>query len=231
MLLLQRHAAQIVDRTHQAHAHAGPEHIHDRAAGRLFEMRAGEVQLRIAADQIHCAQHGADALRQHRGYSGTAHAHAQRPHKGGVQPDIQHTAEQKKQKRCNAVAHSAQQGGLHIVEHRQRDAQQNYGQVGSCAVPHLGRNLQHLQQRTASQQRHCGQHYRHRRRKGDHPADGAADALPLPCPKAAADRQCQTIVHAEGKVHDQPVQCGSSADLRQSGGAKQMPAKAVSVRL
>ena len=44
------------------------------------------------------------------------------PRAARILENARNTAEQEKQKRCNTVAHSAQQGGLHIIGHRQRDA-------------------------------------------------------------------------------------------------------------
>ena len=194
-------------------------------AGRLFQLGRAEPQFRVAAQDVPHAQQGADTLCQHGGDGCAAHAKAQRAHKGRVQPDIQHGAEKQKQQRRDAVAHGAQQRGLHIVEHRQRDAQQNYGQVGGGTVPRFGGDLQQSQQRAAAQQGSGGQHQRGAHRKRDHPAHGAAHALFIPGTEIPADRQCQAVVHAEGKVHDKTVQCGGRADLRQCRRAQQVPGK------
>lgn len=187
------------------------------------ELPGRKAQLRVAAQDVHNAQHGADALRQHRGNGRAAHAQPQRPHERGVQPDVQHAAEQQEQQRRHAVADGAQQCSLHIIKHRQRDAQQNDGQVGGRAAPCLCRDLQNGQQRVAAQQGAPRQHQRHHRRQRDHPAHGAAYPAFIARAKIAADRQRQAVVHAEGKVHDKPVQRRRRADLRQRGGAQQVP--------
>ena len=200
-----------------------PEHTGHGAARGSPELPGRKAQLRVAAQDVHNAQHGADALRQHRGNGRAAHAQPQRPHERGVQPDVQHAAEQQEQQRRHAVADGAQQRSLHIIKHRQRDAQQNDGQVGGRAAPCLCRDLQNGQQRGAAQQGAPRQHQRHRRRQRDHPAHGAAYPAFIARAKIAADRQRQAVVHAEGKVHDKPVQRRRRADLRQRGGTQQVP--------
>lgn len=160
------------------------------------------MQLRVAAHKVDNAQHRTDALRQHGGGRCAAHAHAKRPHKGDIQPDVEHAAEQQKQQRRDAVAHSAQQGGFHIIKHRQGNAQQNQGQVGGGTVPHLGGDLQSGQQGIAAQQGSKGQHKGHRHGEGDHPADSAAHSALITRAEVAADAQRQTVVHTEGKVHN-----------------------------
>ena len=143
--------------------------------------------------------------------------------KAAAEEEARKQAEQQEQQRRHAVADGAQQRSLHIIKHRQRDAQQNDGQVGGRAAPCLCRDLQNGQQRGAAQQGAPRQHQRHRRRQRDHPAHGAAYPAFIARAKIAADRQRQAVVHAEGKVHDKPVQRRRRADLRQRGGTQQVP--------
>ena len=118
---LQYHTADVVDGAHQAHAQARPEHIGSKffAVGKGV---VGKVQGRVVADDVPPAQHRTDALGYHGGGRRAAHTQLQRAHKGDVQPDVEYRAEQQKVQRRQAVSDGPQQGGLHIIGHRQRDA-------------------------------------------------------------------------------------------------------------
>ena len=119
---LQHHTADVVDGAHQPHAEPGPEHV----ASKIFAVGKGgavKMQAGITADDIPPAQHRTDALCRHGGSRRTADAKVQRAHKGDIQPDVERRAAQQKVQRRQAVANGPQQGSLHIIGHRQRNAE------------------------------------------------------------------------------------------------------------
>jgi len=181
------------------------------------------MQGRVVADDVPPAQHRTDALGYHGGSRRAAHAQLQWAHKGDVQPDVEHRAEQQKVQRRQAIANGPQQGGFHIISHRQRDAQQNQRQVGKGPIYRRFRHLQQHQQRTAHTNENHRQHSSRSPGQRQHPGRGAAHALFITCAKQAADRQRQTVIHAESKVHNQPVQGSRSPDFRQGSVPQDMP--------
>ena len=181
------------------------------------------MQGRVIADDVPPAQHRTDALGYHGGGRRAAHAQLQRAHKGDVQPDVEYRAEQQKVQRRQAVSDGSQQGGLHIIGYRQRDAQQNQRQVGKGPIYRRFRHLQQHQQRTAHTNENHRQHSSRSPGQRQHPGRGAAHALFITCAKQAADRQRQTVIHAESKVHDKAVQGSRSPDFRQGSVPQDMP--------
>ena len=84
-------------------------------------------------------------------------------------------------------------------------------------------HLQQHQQRTAHTNENHRQHSSCSPGQRQHPGRGAAHALFITCAKQAADRQRQTVIHAEGEVHDKAVQGSCSPDFRQGSVPQDMP--------
>ena len=168
---LQKHAADVVERTHESHADAGPEHTPDIAEGDA-EILLLKAQDRIFQDNVGEPENGADGLRGRCGNGGTANAHAQGTHAKKIQKNIQDTAEHEKQERGGAVAHRLQQTGFQVVAHGEGNREKNDGQIFHGTVENTALYLHGRQQRTFKQKKE-GEHKKGSgQRENRHPGHG-----------------------------------------------------------
>ena len=191
---LKRDASNGRDKILQRHGKAVGEKM-ERFPFSKLELAGLEVENGQLLFNIEKAQSAGDPLGEIRRPGRARNAHVKYQNKHKIQHHIDARSHCKKQHGALAVAHSADHGGCHIIEHHKGDAPENAVDVVIGVGEGLGRRVHGCENVAAEHQ-----HHRHDHRRGDGAEIDAVCHIP---PKLRILSRAKGIGRRNAKAHAQ----------------------------